>query len=30
MTWLQQLINGIGLGSTYALVAVGYALVFGF
>lgn len=29
MTWLQQLINGIGLGSTYALVAVGYALVFG-
>ena len=29
MIWIQQLINGIGLGSTYALVAVGYALVFG-
>src|SRR4030042_451519 len=29
MIWVQQLINGIGLGSTYALVAVGYALVFG-
>lgn len=29
MYLLQQLINGIGLGGTYALVAVGYALVFG-
>ena len=27
--YLQQLINGIGLGCTYALVALGYALVFG-
>lgn len=29
MIWIQQLINGIGLGSSYALVAVGYTLVFG-
>ena len=29
MIWIQQLINGIGLGSSYALVAVGYCLVFG-
>jgi branched-chain amino acid transport system permease protein len=29
MVFLQQLINGIGLGGTYALVSVGYALVFG-
>lgn len=27
--FLQQLINGLALGSTYALVAVGYSLVFG-
>ena len=27
--YLQQLINGVGLGCTYALVALGYALVFG-
>lgn len=27
--YFQQLINGIGLGCTYALVALGYALVFG-
>ena len=26
---LQQLANGLMLGSTYALVAIGYALVFG-
>ena len=29
MVLIQQIINGVGLGSTYALVAVGYALVFG-
>jgi branched-chain amino acid transport system permease protein len=27
--YLQQLINGVGLGCTYALIAIGYALVFG-
>ncbi len=27
--FLQQLINGISIGSTYALVAIGYSLVFG-
>lgn len=27
--YIQQIINGIGLGCTYALVALGYALVFG-
>lgn len=27
--FLQQLINGLALGSTYALVALGYSLVFG-
>lgn len=27
--FLQQLLNGIALGSTYALVAIGYSLVFG-
>lgn len=27
--YIQQFINGIGLGCTYALVALGYALVFG-
>src|SRR5438105_1990248 len=26
---LQQLMNGVALGSVYALVALGYALVFG-
>src|SRR3954464_13198883 len=26
---LQQLVNGVMLGSTYALVAIGYTLVFG-
>ncbi|WP_459976107.1 ABC transporter permease subunit, partial [Nocardioides pyridinolyticus] len=25
----EQLVNGVALGSTYALVAVGYTLVFG-
>ena len=27
--FLQQIINGIAIGSTYALVAIGYSLVFG-
>ena len=27
--FLQQLINGITIGSTYALVAIGYSMVFG-
>lgn len=27
--FLQQVINGIAIGSTYALVAIGYSLVFG-
>src|SRR5690606_32682805 len=27
--WLQQLINGVSLGATYSLVALGYTLVFG-
>lgn len=27
--FLQQLVNGITIGSTYALVAIGYSLVFG-
>ena len=27
--FLQQLINGLTLGSTYALIAIGYSLVFG-
>jgi len=26
---LQQLTNGLMLGSTYALVAIGYSLIFG-
>jgi len=26
---LQQLINGIALGSTYALIALGYTMVYG-
>lgn len=29
MVLLQQLINGLMLGSTYALVAIGYSLIFG-
>jgi branched-chain amino acid transport system permease protein len=29
MVFLQQLINGVMLGSTYALVAIGYSLIFG-
>ena len=27
--FLQQLINGIALGSTYALIALGYTMVYG-
>ncbi len=27
--FLQQLINGLMLGSTYSLLAIGYTLVFG-
>ncbi len=27
--WLQQLINGISLGSIYALIALGYTMVYG-
>src|SRR5690349_12822673 len=27
--FLQQLINGIGLGAVYALIAVGYTMVYG-
>lgn len=27
--WFQQLINGVSLGATYSLVALGYTLVFG-
>src|SRR3981189_2600313 len=30
MTWLfQQLINGLALGSIYALIALGYTMVYG-
>ncbi|SES08869.1 branched-chain amino acid ABC transporter permease [Psychrobacillus sp. OK032] len=29
MEWLQQLINGISLGSIYALIALGYTMVYG-
>ncbi|NLY79697.1 MAG: branched-chain amino acid ABC transporter permease [Lysinibacillus sp.] len=29
MDWLQQLINGISLGSIYALIALGYTMVYG-
>jgi len=29
MNWLQQLINGFGLGSIYALIALGYTMVYG-
>lgn len=28
--FLQQLINGVMLGSTYSLVAIGYTLISGF
>lgn len=27
--FLQQLINGLTIGSTYALVAIGFSMVFG-
>jgi branched-chain amino acid transport system permease protein len=29
MEWIQQLINGISLGSIYALLALGYTMVYG-
>ncbi|MGI8603444.1 MAG: branched-chain amino acid ABC transporter permease [Verrucomicrobiales bacterium] len=29
MDWIQQLINGIALGSIYALIALGYTMVYG-
>ncbi|MBE3594088.1 MAG: branched-chain amino acid ABC transporter permease [Candidatus Carbobacillus altaicus] len=29
MEWLQQLINGISLGAIYALIALGYTMVYG-
>ncbi|GEK33673.1 branched-chain amino acid ABC transporter permease [Kurthia sibirica] len=29
MEWLQQLINGVSLGSIYALIALGYTMVYG-
>jgi len=29
MEWIQQLINGISLGSIYALIALGYTMVYG-
>jgi branched-chain amino acid transport system permease protein len=29
MEWLQQLINGFGLGAIYALMALGYTMVYG-
>lgn len=29
MDWLQQLINGLGLGAIYALMALGYTMVYG-
>ena len=28
-TFIQQLINGLSLGSLYALIAVGYTVVYG-
>ena len=28
-TFLQQLVNGISLGSIYALIALGYTMVYG-
>ena len=27
---LQQLVNGLTLGTTYALIALGYTMVYGF
>jgi len=27
--YFQQLINGLTVGSTYALIAIGYTMVFG-
>ncbi|HJH10359.1 MAG TPA: branched-chain amino acid ABC transporter permease [Metalysinibacillus jejuensis] len=29
MEWIQQLINGISIGSIYALIALGYTMVYG-
>jgi len=29
MDWLQQIVNGISLGSIYALIALGYTMVYG-
>jgi branched-chain amino acid transport system permease protein len=29
MEWLQQIINGLGLGAIYALIALGYTMVYG-
>ncbi len=29
MEWLQQLVNGISIGSIYALIALGYTMVYG-
>ena len=29
MDWLQQIINGLALGSIYALIALGYTMVYG-
>ena len=29
ITFIQQLINGLSLGATYALVALGYTMVYG-
>ena len=29
MTFLSHLINGISLGSVYAIIALGYTLVYG-
>lgn len=29
MEWIQQIINGLSLGSIYALIALGYTMVYG-
>lgn len=29
MEWLQQLVNGVSIGSIYALIALGYTMVYG-
>lgn len=29
MEWIQQLVNGVSLGSIYALIALGYTMVYG-